>query len=779
MKHLAFALLATLLLATFVFANTPQQAPFVNHPVVSGIEEIDAPVVYPPYLEPIMLDNEDVIGDTFKIGTTWYESQANGTIPQEVVKDSLGYVHFAWMNALNSGAANRHIYYNYISPAGTQGWPGVGTQVDAVYRSGFTGVDVQHGNRAFPYFHQVQTQGSPITWTAVAADVQPHFGAFLTTEAPAVTGINAIIWPNARWGKIAGGARFHNVSQENVGIAGAPQRQFYDYGTYNATAFTVNWNPTWTQFEYSQTIAYTVATSRTTNKVAIAWTHCREDGYPGQPGQTFTQFNNDIYLVVDDDGQNISFANPTNVTNFIPPDPSLLPDTLAADKDTLRAYTDCDVFIDHNDYVHVAFSTAAYFTYEGTTYWNASIVWHWSSQYVDTFKMIANGFNPNDIVECGAWQLKVQRPMMGEGPAPNYYLYSMYHKYDTDSTHLSAAGFPSGEVWISASATNGLSWSQGTNVTSTLTPLNAPPGSCLSELTPTMDEKVDTYCHLTYIMDKDAGNILQSEGSWTLNDVKYHRVPTASIPITPLLPQIYNLHIGGGGPVAPVQVVLTPFGTPIVVPPGGGSFNFNVAVNNTSTSPQTTDGWAFIKLPSGSLYGPVLGPVLNLTLPAGGSINRNRTQSIPGSAPAGSYQYIAYVGDYTSPTVYTVSDSDFFPFSKSAVDLNGPVTSWEAWGEEFETALTATPSDYSLTINASPNPFNPTTTLRYTVATAGYVTLKVYDLRGSLVATLVDGQNEVGNHNVIFDGSNLASGIYLYNLNTNGNVASGKMMLVK
>jgi len=96
----------------------------------------------------------------------------------------------------------------------------------------------------------------------------------------------------------------------------------------------VTYAPAWTEFEPSQTPAYIVGTSRTNNKVAMAWTHCREPGYPGQPGQTFTQMNNDVYLVIDDDGQNINFNNPINVTNFLPPDSSLLPDTLHANRDT-------------------------------------------------------------------------------------------------------------------------------------------------------------------------------------------------------------------------------------------------------------------------------------------------------------------------------------------------------------------------------------------------------------------------------------------------------------
>ena len=78
-----------------------------------------------------------------------------------------------------------------------------------------------------------------------------------------------------------------------------------------------------------------------------------------------------------------------------------------------------------------------------------------------------------------------------------------------------------------------------------------------------------------------------------------------------------------------------------------------------------------------------------------------------------------------------------------------------------------------------PNPFNPTTTISYTIADAGMTTIRVYDMLGRVVSTLVNDNMPAGTHSVNFDAANLGSGVYLYEL-TSGNVRlTNKMTLVK
>jgi predicted extracellular nuclease len=86
--------------------------------------------------------------------------------------------------------------------------------------------------------------------------------------------------------------------------------------------------------------------------------------------------------------------------------------------------------------------------------------------------------------------------------------------------------------------------------------------------------------------------------------------------------------------------------------------------------------------------------------------------------------------------------------------------------------------NYELSQNY-PNPFNPSTTIRYKVPEAGSVQLKIFNILGQEVMTLVDGDLKAGSYVVVFDASRLASGIYLYQLKTDKYSNVKKMMLLK
>ncbi len=89
-----------------------------------------------------------------------------------------------------------------------------------------------------------------------------------------------------------------------------------------------------------------------------------------------------------------------------------------------------------------------------------------------------------------------------------------------------------------------------------------------------------------------------------------------------------------------------------------------------------------------------------------------------------------------------------------------------------------TPTTYSLSQNY-PNPFNPSTTIKFQVAKDGFVSLKVYDILGNEVRTLVNEFMNKGKYNAVFDASGLASGIYFYKLQTDSYTAVKKLMLLK
>ena len=78
-----------------------------------------------------------------------------------------------------------------------------------------------------------------------------------------------------------------------------------------------------------------------------------------------------------------------------------------------------------------------------------------------------------------------------------------------------------------------------------------------------------------------------------------------------------------------------------------------------------------------------------------------------------------------------------------------------------------------------PNPFNPSTKIKWQSPVTGHQTLKVLDLLGNEVATLVDEYKEAGKYEVSFDASQLSSGIYFYKLTAGSFVETKKMILLR
>lgn len=267
-------------------------------------------------------------------------------------------------------------------------------------------------------------------------------------------------------------------------------------------------------------------------------------------------------------------------------------------------------------------------------------------------------------------------------------------------------------------------------------------------------------------------------GDWTI-EIHADEIIQDGHTETPEMDADYALVVSGiSAPSLNVTITMTPYNPPIMIPAAGGSFDFNVAVTNNEGAQATFNAWIMAQLPNGTWYGPVLGPV-TLNLPASGSIDRDRQQAVPGSAPAGTYTYEGRVGYYPDE----IWNSDSFTFLKTTTGNGTAIEDWLNSGQSFDDPLTIPTSEvaplaYSLGTNY-PNPFNPTTTLSFTLQEAGRVHLAVYDVSGRLVAAVVDGYRQAGSHDVTFDGSGLASGIYIYRLTAGGFTATGKMVLMK
>jgi len=195
-----------------------------------------------------------------------------------------------------------------------------------------------------------------------------------------------------------------------------------------------------------------------------------------------------------------------------------------------------------------------------------------------------------------------------------------------DTSDVSAGGYGNGEIYMTYSYDDGATWMDPENLTNSPTP-NCYPGQCDSDHWSTMADVVDDSLHILFIEDKDAGGIVQTEGSATENPVKYLTYPKPD-------------------------------------PPTG------------------IDG-----------------------------------------------------------------------------DVNRPV-------------------NFSLNQNY-PNPFNASTVISFNLSEASFVSIEVFDLTGAKVVALVDGQMKAGMHDVIWDASDVASGVYFYKLTANNVSETKQAVLVK
>jgi hypothetical protein len=78
-----------------------------------------------------------------------------------------------------------------------------------------------------------------------------------------------------------------------------------------------------------------------------------------------------------------------------------------------------------------------------------------------------------------------------------------------------------------------------------------------------------------------------------------------------------------------------------------------------------------------------------------------------------------------------------------------------------------------------PNPFNPTTTINFSLPTSGDVSLKVFNMLGEELAVLTSGHREMGTHTIQWDATGQPSGVYFYRLSTNDFVRTRKLVLLR
>jgi len=153
-----------------------------------------------------------------------------------------------------------------------------------------------------------------------------------------------------------------------------------------------------------------------------------------------------------------------------------------------------------------------------------------------------------------------------------------------------------------------------------------------------------------------------------------------------------------------------------------------------------------------------------------------------GNSPLLAWETVGFVPGYgttTEPKSYSFSDAlslntnQTFYYRLKQIDYDGTFE----YSNQIEVELTL-PSSFELSQNY-PNPFNPSTVISWKMAAPDYVSLKVYDILGNEITTLVNELKPAGSHSVEFDGSKLSSGTYIYKLVTGNFSEIKKMSLIK
>lgn len=223
-----------------------------------------------------------------------------------------------------------------------------------------------------------------------------------------------------------------------------------------------------------------------------------------------------------------------------------------------------------------------------------------------------------------------------------------------------------------------------------------------------------------------------------------------------------------------VNVAIIPGIWPVVVPPGGGSFDFDIHLLNNTAAATVFDVWLDVTLPDSSIIGPLQlrqGFVFN----PGRRAQRGLSQRVPPGAPQGEYLYIISAGEFAAHIVY---HQTLMPFVKSG--SGGGDNRWEPVKWEADDGGISRDRDSARPkFKAAPNPFNNRVEITVELPLSSTVTVEIFNILGEKIASLADGYHIAGIHRFTFDSADLHSGVYFCRFNANGYSEIGKIVLLK
>lgn len=525
-----------------------------------------------------MNPRRDPVGETTNVGQTYYDYQHNGSISKMIAIDPDGGMHVTWMKSYDAGQARRRMAYNWFDPDGGE-WlepENGGIVADNSNRAGYGHVTIlPEDGRAVIFCH---SQPNPLQGdeylSTMCVDFALGIGAFESSYAP--TWPNTfLIWPK---GAISQNNSAHMLATENTADDVIFQKVGYWFGEATDRDFQ-EWD--WTEppinVDTASAITTIVSSSRTSDKIVMAWHHNRvgSDLGPWDAVRGAYQRNNDIRYLIMEDGESFDpdEHQVMSMTKIIPPDADNFREGVAFEPldpenpdepygDIWRPYCDVDIQLDPwgDDLPYGVFATCAMYErpfaneagdiIDGMT-GEHDMLWFWNSEQ-DTITLIANGYYFNRTNNGGAWRSRAGGWRMNadrgsiafdpDNPGMIYVTWVNFQQiqelsgeddppfnYDQFefAADTSADGFSNAEIMVSISEDYGITWKEAVNITNTHYEGDNPqPGSSLSEAWQSVAVDVyDEALHLMYIQDLDAGGVPQDEGATTLNPVVYQNVP--------------------------------------------------------------------------------------------------------------------------------------------------------------------------------------------------------------------------------------------------------------
>ena len=506
---------------------------------------------------------DEMLGDTIRVSTTWRDqlgTASNTRFLAYTVMDEdypQGVVKIVWQEQATSSDDRLTKYVEVYEEEGDLHLSHILTV--GIAQDGFPVLDIDASGNQWPALHSPHREGDGRWDPAICQELvnAPGFYGYMWVDR---YDIATTVWPGLAMQNTENHLYGHMINF--VGDNTSPYNRYVYYyrmdigdelyenatpgdeAQLQITTYDEDWEGCIAANDESGVVAVVVPISR---KLKDG----EDNGF--YDNHRIAQTCNDIYLwVSQDNGDTWDFENGGyNITNFIPPNETLLPDTNAANQDTLRGFADVNLVVDNEGIVHVTFTTPSidYYRSRGESSYSAHL-WYWNSR--DSLCIQMQEYFWNGVVP-GSWQtftnqcqLAVDRntgwiwaawSQFGEKGDTLHYIdqgteYWTPVDFSQSTSPNTGQNFALGDIYVAASP-DGHRWTKPVNVTNTRDVTLATalaggvlPGNCRSEIQPSLAENVNgDYIHLFYLQDRDGGRAYNwIEGVTTEGELIYQRI---------------------------------------------------------------------------------------------------------------------------------------------------------------------------------------------------------------------------------------------------------------